>query len=200
MSDKMREALEWIADEMRSELTDDGASLPQWLVKSWLTRCTEALAEQPAKGEAVVVMETCGDCDPCIGGRPDQCAVGGYPVLLEPPVANTADDEAEYLLNLCRANPMMGNKEIITEMREVFDAPPAPAVPDDTARLNWLEGREASLVTHREAIDEGEFAIWWTVTGEIRKIRSNSISGHPLGSVRSAIDAAMLASAPEVKP
>jgi len=21
--------------------------------------------------------ETCGDCDPCIGGRPDQCAVGG---------------------------------------------------------------------------------------------------------------------------
>lgn len=20
---------------------------------------------------------TCGDCDPCIGGRPDQCAVGG---------------------------------------------------------------------------------------------------------------------------
>ena len=22
--------------------------------------------------------ETCGDCDPCIGGRPDQCAVGGY--------------------------------------------------------------------------------------------------------------------------
>lgn len=79
-------------------------------------------------------------------------------------------------------------------------APPAPAVPDDTARLNWLEGREASLVTHREAIDEGEFAIWWTVTGEIRKIRSNSISGHPLGSVRSAIDAAMLAAAPEVKP
>lgn len=53
MSDKMREALEWLADEMRSELTDDGASLPQWLVKSWLRRCTQALAEQPAQGEAV---------------------------------------------------------------------------------------------------------------------------------------------------
>lgn len=80
------------------------------------------------------------------------------------------------------------------------DEQPAPAVPDDTARLNWLEAREASLVTHREAIDEGEFAIWWTVAGEVRKIRANSISGHPLGSARAAIDAAMLAAAPEVKP
>lgn len=26
--------------------------------------------------------ETCGDCDPCYGGRPDQCAIGGYYVGL----------------------------------------------------------------------------------------------------------------------
>lgn len=32
-------------------LTDDGASLSQWLVKSWLTRCTEApfVPEQPSE-------------------------------------------------------------------------------------------------------------------------------------------------------
>ena len=22
----------------------------------------------------------CGDCDPCLGGRPDQCAIGGGPI------------------------------------------------------------------------------------------------------------------------
>lgn len=85
----------------------------------------------------------------------------------------------------------------------VFTAAPtrdAPVAPDDADRLNFLESREASLVTHREENDEGEFAIWWTVSGEVRKIKANSISGHPLGSVRAAIDAAMLASAPQVKP
>ena len=125
MSDKLREAAEIAVIDLQEfeRMNPNHRS-------TGLIFLREALAEQPAQGEAVVVMETCGDCDPCIGGRPDQCAVGGYPVLLEPPVANTTDDEAEYLLNLCRANPMMGNKEIITEMREVFDAPPAPAVPE----------------------------------------------------------------------
>ncbi len=30
------------------------------------------------------------------------------------------NDEAEYILNLCRARPDMGNKQIIADMREVF--------------------------------------------------------------------------------
>lgn len=25
----------------------------------------------------------CGDCDPCIGGRPDQCAIGAFPPHLK---------------------------------------------------------------------------------------------------------------------
>ena len=45
------EALQWLAEEMRSELTEDGASLPQWLVKSWLKRCDDAmLAAEQATG------------------------------------------------------------------------------------------------------------------------------------------------------
>ena len=27
----------------------------------------------------VLGVDACGDCDPCIGGRPDQCAVSPYP-------------------------------------------------------------------------------------------------------------------------
>lgn len=30
------------------------------------------------------VESGCGDCDPCIGGRPDQCAVGGIGMLCCP--------------------------------------------------------------------------------------------------------------------
>ena len=53
----------------------------------------------------------------------------------------------------------------------------------DTARLGWVESIEAHVVTHREMWG-GEWAIWWRV------IRGNrSISGHPQGSIRAAIDA-----------
>lgn len=46
-------------------------------------------AQPEQRGE--VVMETCGDCDPCIGGRPDQCAVGGYPVFRDAPAPAVPD-------------------------------------------------------------------------------------------------------------
>ena len=55
----------------------------------------------------------------------------------------------------------------------------------DTDRLDWLERHEANLVTHREQMSEG-CLIWWNVAK-----RNKSLSGHPLGSCREAIDFAI---------
>jgi hypothetical protein len=56
----------------------------------------------------------------------------------------------------------------------------------DTERLDWLAAKEANLRTHREKFGRGGYTIWWTVVK-----RQKSISGHPLGSPRAAIDFAM---------
>ena len=70
-------------------------------------------------------------------------------------------------------------------------APDVPAVRDaavvtlDTKRLDWLENNEAHLVSHREKLGDG-YGIWWNVVK-----RGKSLSGHPLGRVRDAIDAAI---------
>lgn len=63
----------------------------------------------------------------------------------------------------------------------------------DAERLDWLENNEAVLASHREEIDEGEYAIFWQVADRLRK---KSLSGHPLGSPRDALDAARKESAP----
>lgn len=55
----------------------------------------------------------------------------------------------------------------------------------DTNRLDWLERHEANLVSHREKMSEG-YSIWWNVV-KLNK----SLSGHPLGSPRAAIDFAI---------
>jgi len=55
----------------------------------------------------------------------------------------------------------------------------------DADRFEWLETREAHLITHRERTSDG-YTIWWNVVK-----RRKSISGHPLGSPQAAIDAAM---------
>lgn len=55
----------------------------------------------------------------------------------------------------------------------------------DGERLDWLASHEVNLLTHREKLGCG-YSIWWTVVK-----RQKSISGHPLGSPRAAIDAAM---------
>lgn len=57
----------------------------------------------------------------------------------------------------------------------------------DAERLDWLENNEAVVSSHREEIDEGEYAIFWQVADRLRK---KSLSGHPLGSPRDALDAA----------
>lgn len=64
----------------------------------------------------------------------------------------------------------------------------------DTRRLNWLEENDAHLISYHETwcVDdpECEYAIFWRV------VKDNvSLSGHPLGSARAAIDAAMKAQA-----
>lgn len=58
----------------------------------------------------------------------------------------------------------------------------------DRHLLDWVEENEAHLVSHREQFgaDEGEYTIWWQVVKN-----RESISGHPLGSVRAAIMAAI---------
>lgn len=56
----------------------------------------------------------------------------------------------------------------------------------DTARLDWLIENDASLTATEERVGCLETVLWWKVT----KDRS-SLSGHPLGDARAAIDAAM---------
>jgi hypothetical protein len=59
---------------------------------------------------------------------------------------------------------------------------------EDAARLDWLEANELSLVTHREGDGEDGYTIWWSVV-RVKRCAGRS-SGHPLGDLRAAIDAA----------
>lgn len=68
------------------------------------------------------------------------------------------------------------------------DAAEIAALRKDAERLDWLDSHEYDVVCHVETwcCEEGEYSIWWNVTdGE------KSISGHPMGSARDAIDAAI---------
>lgn len=69
------------------------------------------------------------------------------------------------------------------------DAAEIAALRKDAERLDWLDSHEYDVVCHVETwcCEEGEYSIWWNVTdGE------KSISGHPMGSARDAIDAALV--------
>jgi hypothetical protein len=59
---------------------------------------------------AIVLPEPCGDCDPCLGGRPDQCAINtrfankGHPMSqidgdnnIDPPMSTHTDAEFEQV-------------------------------------------------------------------------------------------------------
>jgi hypothetical protein len=70
-------------------------------------------------------------------------------------------------------------------VRDSFEPPNMLHRNTDEERLNWLEDHEANLVTHREKCFEG-YSIWWNVVK-----RRRSLSGHPQGSPRAAIDEAM---------
>lgn len=63
----------------------------------------------------------------------------------------------------------------------------------DAELLDWLRVNEFDLVTRREDIGEDEYAIWWFVVDYRKSTRTNlhTVSGHPLGSPREAIIAAM---------
>lgn len=74
---------------------------------------------------------------------------------------------------------------------------PQPGDGVDAARLDWLRDNEFDLVTRREDIDEDEYRILWFVIDPRKTTRRHlhSISGHPVGSPREAIDAAIARSA-----
>lgn len=56
----------------------------------------------------------------------------------------------------------------------------------DRERLDWLERNKADLIVHRNKSGEGDHCVSWDVVKS-----GKSISGHPLGSHRAAIDAAI---------
>lgn len=60
-----------------------------------------------------------------------------------------------------------------------------PQLLADKRRLDWLEKHHATLAAVKERWSE-EVVLWWQVVDEKR-----SLSGHPLASLRDAIDAAM---------
>ncbi len=77
-------------------------------------------------------------------------------------------------------------------MSKTITKTPTNAITDKD-RLDWLERHEAHLVSHREKNFEGGYCIFWNVVK-----RRKSISGHPLGSPRTAIDAAIAASGEKI--
>lgn len=60
----------------------------------------------------------------------------------------------------------------------------------DKSRIDWLQAADADLVAHHETFGvddpECEYTIWWNVVKD-----GKSISGHPLGCPRAAIDESM---------
>ncbi|MBQ3302539.1 MAG: hypothetical protein IJI03_12270 [Rudaea sp.] len=85
-----------------------------------------------------------------------------------------------------------GEKQAFRERITELEASQDEVVRRDAERLTWLEENEAHLVSHRESfgVDDPEcqYSIWWNVVRD-----GDSISGHPLGSLREAIDAAVAA-------
>ena len=65
----------------------------------------------------------------------------------------------------------------------------------DVERLDWLAANEYDLSTRREDMGEDEYAILWFVVDSRKSTKRHlhTVSGHPLGSPREAIDAAMKA-------
>jgi hypothetical protein len=64
--------------------------------------------------------------------------------------------------------------------------PPSPSHPD-TDRLDWLEQARLRAVpfSERSRLDEGMEYLWWQIVDG-----KKSVSGHPLATLREAIDAA----------
>jgi hypothetical protein len=65
------------------------------------------------------------------------------------------------------------------------------------AELDWLVANEFDLCTRREDIGEDEYAIWWFIVDSRKSTKKylHTVSGHPLGSPRAAIEAAMASEA-----
>ena len=129
--------------------------------------------------------QTCYSCNPVVA--PDTRHAEA-----EEPKAQDNPTWMDDCINVCSRHSVQFTKErdecFVCTNRSAH-APDVTALVEaaDTSRLNWLEENEASLTTHREKLADG-YTIWWNVVKHGR-----SISGHPLGNARAAIDAAIAA-------
>ncbi|TXE47856.1 hypothetical protein FOT55_14990 [Serratia bockelmannii] len=84
--------------------------------------------------------------------------------------------------------PRQSRVVLLSSLQRLFTAPPAPAVPDDTRRMDWLV---AHHVTVRKPLRYGSEAMFTaqTITDEEDDYHATKL--------REQIDAAMLAAAPE---
>jgi hypothetical protein len=73
-----------------------------------------------------------------------------------------------------------------SDPRDGSTPPPSPSHPD-TDRLDWLEQARLRAVpfSERSRLDEGMEYLWWQIVDG-----KKSVSGHPLATLREAIDAA----------
>jgi len=161
----------------------------EWKSPDWMDECRSELVEHINKGDPRDVAAYCAflwhhgesttlDPDaptPATGSGGEEVSIGSFMGRRATP-----EGTREFWGDLAPGvkTPTRGT--------ELF-AHPAGGDAGDAARLDWLEANEADLVTHRESENEaGEYSIWWNVVK-----RGESISGHPLGEVREAIDFAM---------
>lgn len=63
-------------------------------------------------------LQGCGDCDPCIGGRPDQCAVGGIIVTICCPKCGDVSCNGATGGECPTVRPMLSDAEFIARLVE----------------------------------------------------------------------------------
>lgn len=163
-------------------------------------RARELLAEEwkrdghPAMAHALLNADLLSDKNPAIRAIAralSESAVGPLPA-----VHGEGGPEADFIADGEHLNcPACGGSG------HVDDAPPASVPGGDgditKEQLDWLVANEYDLCTRRELIDEDEYAIWWFVVDSRKSTQKylHTVSGHPLGSPREAIEAAMNAEA-----
>lgn len=122
---------------------------------------------------------------------PDATLLRFYSVSTYPELVVAMEDHVLKLIDTCKRNVKPWEDTFPPTLLPKFEREQMQAkATDDTKRLDFIDENEISLVSHREQVGDGEYSIWWTACKD-----EKSISGHPLGYVRDAIDAAHLKAA-----
>lgn len=201
---------EWLAREMPPGTV---ISDPRW----WAPRIARRLSIAPqghgGGGEAVaiaIIDHRSKSHNWPLDTLPNGTLLYTTPPTPSAPVVDEADGweaNVRYLLDSypgsIRVRPGGGSEDLIGSLAVTFiklrDAAlsgvSAPVGVEDTKRLDWLEANEYDLSTRRERAIDDEYLILWFVTDSRKSTKRHlhSVSGHPLGSPREAIDAARLA-------